>query len=136
MLSSPTKSMRSANKAPQGLFYKPCTLARLMAEFGPQDFHKLERFLKHARIKKMHMSTTNEAGQPIAPMRTVFGLASPQDGRLTDRTTPGRAPEVAAFGANSRNVKFWLEEGREYITVYDYFKGSSCVCAAFSVSQY
>lgn len=110
-----------------GIFYKLGPLLKLTNEFGQSDLRRLEQFLKGLRVGKMHLARINHQGQRVAPMRTICGFASTEDGYRLNRGQPQpvepNPPQVAGYGAGSRQVSFYLSKpGPErYITVFDYF---------------
>lgn len=80
-----------------GVFYHAGSLVKLISEFGKEDF-KLGSFLKKLRIQTAH-------NKPPRRVRTIFGLATPQDGQ-----NDTNKPRVKRVGASAREVGFFLQE--------------------------
>ena len=120
-------------------FYKPGSLLNLMKEYGSScnyNVYKTDKFLKRLRVKVIHIAERkNKTGRPIPRIKTIFGLATPNDGHGLPHP-----PRVPKFGANAREVQFFLNaspdtlsnaqepsapasasQGR-YVTVYEYFR--------------
>jgi hypothetical protein len=92
-------------------FYKPAPLLNLVREFGQTckfNLYKTEKFLKTLRVKVIHIERKNKAGRPIPRIRTIFGLANQNDGHGLPHP-----PIVPTFGANARDVQFFLDESAE-----------------------
>lgn len=103
----------------------------------------LQKKLKGLRVNTIHLplKTNKKTGEKIPKIKTIFGLAHPQDGHRSEHP-----PQVSGLGAGPKHVKFWLgaipstaaavEPGPSkkppksalpsstYISVYDYFKRS------------
>jgi len=101
----------------------------------------LQKKLKLVRVNVIHLpAKKSKKGQDIPRVKTIFGLAHPQDGR-----TGSHPPQVTGPGAGPKNVKFWLNAtppaaagakaspkkpaasafpSNTYISVFDYFKRS------------
>lgn len=98
-----------------------------MHAFGHQDKQKLETFLKYLQIEKMHIRQKRKDGRTVPAKRTIWGLATPGDGtrgRMGERLP--NPPVIQSYGAGSKDVKFWHQEGGRHISVYEYFqKGKS-----------
>ncbi|KEY70180.1 hypothetical protein S7711_03401 [Stachybotrys chartarum IBT 7711] len=88
----------------------------------------LNKFLKRLRVQTTHLpAQKNKRGEKIARLRTIFSLATPQDGQGFQNR-----PRVSKFGAGSRGVSFWLantpavptkkDGDGQYITVNEFFK--------------
>ena len=90
-------------------FYKPMPLLGLMREYGQanrQNLWKTGKFLKKLRVKVVHIpDRKNKAGRSIPRIKTIFGLASPDDGRGL-----AHPPRVKQFGAGAKDVEFFLTE--------------------------
>ncbi|KAL5345607.1 hypothetical protein ACLOAV_009361 [Pseudogymnoascus australis] len=110
------------------VFFRPGPLEELInifaTAYGRNPF-QLERFLKKVRVETTHLPVKkNKAGKKIPKVKTIIALASQNDGAGLPHP-----PRVARFGANAKEVQFWLEptdkkksgNGR-YITVFDFFK--------------
>lgn len=80
-----------------GVFYNSGSLIKLIDEFGKEN-PKLGSFLKKLRIHTSH-------NKPPKRVRTIFGLATPQDGQ-----TDTNKPRVKRVGASAREVSFFLQE--------------------------
>lgn len=91
-------------------FYKPLPLPEAMREYGQahnQNLWKTEKFLKMLRVKVVHIpEKKNKAGRLIPRVKTIFGLARPDDGH-----SQVHPPRVAHFGAGAKEVEFFLSEG-------------------------
>ncbi|KAL1893019.1 hypothetical protein Sste5346_006700 [Sporothrix stenoceras] len=94
-----------------GAFYQTGPLDQLMmARTGgqgatPGNVRRLEAFLKRVRVRTTHLKDkTNRKGEVIPRLKTVFGLATPNDGYGQEHP-----PKVARFGAGPKDVQFWLE---------------------------
>ena len=89
-----------------GAFYKPGPLDVLISQFTTQNMVKLGKFLKGVPVTVTHLRPKkNKAGQEIPRKKVIIGLAIPRDGR--DLAHP---PKISGYGADSKNVQFWLEE--------------------------
>lgn len=109
---------------------------------------KLANFLKRLSVTVTHIVRRNHAGQVIPRIKVIDGLAMRDDGR-----TQPHPPIVPSFGANAKEVQFFLGEGSQpsdpapsgkgkkkgkkppkagpappsqgsYISVYDFFRRS------------
>ena len=90
-------------------------------------------FLARVRVELTHLEWTKSGGK-IRRIKTIYGLAHPQDGRDRNTGQPvagcPNPPQVNSFGDNARNVKFYLQDppqgsglpGNTYTSVYDYYK--------------
>lgn len=91
-------------------FYKSLPLVGAMREYGQahnQNLWKTEKFLKKLRVKVVHIpEKKNKAGRSIPRIKTIFGLAHPDDGHSQDHP-----PRVPRFGADAMEVEFYLSEG-------------------------
>lgn len=90
-------------------FYKALPLIGLMREYGQahqQNLWKTEKFLKKLRVKVVHIpEKKNKSGRSFPRIKTISGLASPDDGvRLA------HPPRVKRFGAGAKDVEFFLNE--------------------------
>lgn len=111
-------------------FYQVGPLVGLMGNYrrGYRDQgiscndYKLAAFLKRLRVKP-NLTIRGEGGQskPVHGIRTIWGLATKEDGRDLERP-----PRVPRYAANAHEVLFWYErDGNSgYITVYNFFKES------------
>ncbi|KAF8866718.1 QDE2 protein [Acephala macrosclerotiorum] len=129
-----------------GVFLEPGPLSVLFPKLGTGNLVTLHKKMKLVRVKVTHLPVkkSKKTNAEIPRVKTIFGLAQPQDGR----TLPN-PPQVQMYGAGPKGVKFWLEErppaegtppakskppakGKKpsgppvssgtYITVFDYFK--------------
>lgn len=80
-----------------GVFYHAGSLVKLISEFGTEEL-ELGSFLKKLRIQNSH-------NKPPTRVRTIFGLATPQDGQ-----SDTNKPRVKQVGASAREVGFFLQE--------------------------
>ncbi|KAL9608420.1 MAG: hypothetical protein Q9167_006751 [Letrouitia subvulpina] len=97
-------------------FYDPIRLDMLIRNYGlPPRVSKLkvDGFLKRLRVEVIHLpSKKNKAGVVIPRIKTIFGLATKNDG--TGAGSSGPPPKVQDFGAGARGVQFFLrDEGPE-----------------------
>jgi len=93
-------------------FYNPLPLVQSIQVFGrahgPNKI-KLQDFLKRIRVEAKHIKPkTNKAGKTIPRVKTIFALATRNDGRGVDSS--GTAPRVKEFGAGPKDVEFWLDD--------------------------
>ncbi|KAL2015718.1 hypothetical protein VTK56DRAFT_4914 [Thermocarpiscus australiensis] len=91
-------------------FYKDGPLDQLMVAFDAQrrgGKTKLALFLKRVRVRTTHLKEKkNKAGEVIYRVKTIVGLATPNDGHGL-----AHPPRVREFGAGPRLVEFWLDSG-------------------------
>lgn len=80
-----------------GVFYNSGSLIKLIDKFGKEN-PKLGTFLKKLRIHTSH-------NKPPKRARTIFGLATPQDGQ-----TDTHKPRVNLVGASASEARFFLQE--------------------------
>ena len=125
-----------------GVFFEPISLALLFPKLGTGNKITLQKKLKLVRVQVTHLSgkTNKKTGQVFPRIKTIFGLAHPQDGR-----TEAHPPKVFSYGAGPKEVQFWLSEvppaavganppgkgkkgaagpsmpSNAYISVFDYF---------------
>ena len=92
-----------------GVFYDAIPLDQLIQRWNnanrssPQS--KLASFLKKVRVRVTHLpDKKNKAGQIIPRIKTISGLATPNDGRGNDHP-----PRVGKFGAGSKEVEFFYD---------------------------
>ncbi|KAL8769505.1 MAG: hypothetical protein Q9209_004566 [Squamulea sp. 1 TL-2023] len=79
------------------------------AQKGEKDKRsKLQPFLKRVRVAVTHIKRKNKFGQVVPIVKTIFALATRNDGHGPDAVGP--PPEVSDHGAGPANVKFWLSE--------------------------
>ena len=137
-----------------GAFYRKGPLAFLMKDFNNAhgDF-SLNRFLKRVRVQAIHREKKNKAGHIVPIVKTIWGLATPSDGKsrskdkgkylASEQQVPAKAeaggqggistaqgsthpPIVRRFGAGPAEVEFYTGAQRNngYISVFDHFQSS------------
>jgi eukaryotic translation initiation factor 2C len=130
-----------------GVFFEPLRLDLLFARMGTGNRLTLQKKLKLTRVSVLHLpgKKDKKTNQEIPRIKTIFGLAHPQNGRKAGEQHP---PQINEFGAGPKDVKFWLSDvppaaaaagaqpakGKKpsgpalpkntYISVYDYFRKS------------
>lgn len=125
-----------------GVFYRTGPLIDVMREYHRthSNLAGLNSFVSKLRVILRHLpSKKNSKGQEIHRIKTVLGLATPNDGRGLDHP-----PRVPSLGATAKSVQFWMERptggnqppsaaGARYISVYNYFHQgqTSSLFAAF-----
>jgi eukaryotic translation initiation factor 2C len=91
-----------------GVFYTAGDLNQLMSSYLSthyNDFRALEKFLKLVKVKTTHLpERKNKAGQVIPRIKTIFALATPNDG-----SKAAHRPRVKRYGAGPKDVEFWLD---------------------------
>ncbi|KAJ9601979.1 hypothetical protein H2200_013538 [Cladophialophora chaetospira] len=101
-------------------FYEPGSLDRLMSLFiqsnGPNKV-RLSKYIERLSINVTHIVSKNRAGQQIKRMKTIWGLATQEDGRRSLHPSI-----VRSNGAGPKDVQFWMESSGKYITVFDHFR--------------
>ncbi|TVY52831.1 Protein argonaute 1B [Lachnellula cervina] len=121
-----------------GVFIEPLSLDLLYGRLGSGNKLTLQKKLKLIRVKVTHLppKKLKKTNEEVPRVKTIFGLAHPQDGRAEEHP-----PKIADFGAGPKGVSFWLSEGpapakgakpgkkgagsapaNTYITVFDYFR--------------
>ena len=92
-----------------GVFYDSIPLNQSIEKYGrEQNFNlfKVESFVKRVRVRTTHLKEKkNRAGQVVPKVKTVFGLATKNDGH--DLEHP---PRVQKYGANAKEVEFFLSD--------------------------
>lgn len=141
-----------------GVFLEPLRLDLLFSKMGTGNRLTLQKKLKLVRVRVIHLPVKKtKANTDIPRVKTIFGLAHPQDGRKAGEEHP---PQISGFGAGPKNVKFWVNDvspssgkaaakapagkGKQpkkptgsalpanaYISVYDYFRNSESSFLAF-----
>jgi eukaryotic translation initiation factor 2C len=121
--------------------FAPLRLDYLLRELGGKDhLGRLARKLKLLRLQRLHLlGRKNKAGKVIPSVAVFLDFATPNDG-----TTEANPPQVRAYGAGPKDVKFFLtgeqpvskglsgkKTGKaagpgsgKYISVWDYFSTS------------
>lgn len=126
-----------------GVFIEPGLLSSLFSKLGTGNKDTLQKKMKLVRVRVTHLppKKNKKTNADIPRVKTIFGLAYPNDGR----TLP-HPPYVKAHGAGPKDVKFWLDEAppasksppatgkkapgglalpsNAHITVFEYFKRS------------
>ena len=129
-----------------GVFLEPIRLDLIFPKLGSGNRLTLQKKMKLVRVRVTHIAAkkSKKTNQDIPRVKTIFGLAHPQDGR-----GDAHPPQIATFGAGPKGVKFWLsDEGlaggkkdlvkgqkapkgsgsgmpnNAYISVFDYFRRS------------
>ena len=92
-----------------GAFYDAVPLEQLINRYGSaHGFNrvKLQAFLKRVRVRVTHLGEKkNKAGESIPRVKTIFGLATQNDGYKLDHP-----PRVSRFGAGPKEVEFFLSD--------------------------
>jgi hypothetical protein len=79
-------------------------MGKYQHENGP-NLYKLDKFLKKLRVETTHLPVkTNRLGAKVPRVKTICGLATMSDGQGLDHP-----PRVRSFGADAKNVEFWLD---------------------------
>lgn len=129
-----------------GVFYRAAPLHEVIAQYREKhgSLGSLNTFINKLRVHAKHLpDKITSSGQSVMRVKTVFGLATPSDGRSLDHP-----PRVAGFGAGAKAVEFWMEPrkdgedspvgsggekkghgkkpslaaGGRYVSVYEYFR--------------
>jgi len=125
-----------------GVFLEPVRLDYLYPKLGSGNKVTLQKKLKLVRVEITHLPAkkNKKTGGNIPRVKTIFGLAHPQDGR-----SEAHPPQIPLQGASSSQVKFWLSTippaataaggkapakkpsdqplpSNTYISVFDYFR--------------
>ncbi|RDW81679.1 putative RNA interference and gene silencing protein (Qde2) [Aspergillus mulundensis] len=92
----------------------------------------LKKLLDKLRVRVTHIKRTNKKGEDIPRIKTILGVATPNDGKSLEKP-----PRVNCLGAGPNDVSFFLdapEQGKKskniagpkpsgsYITVAEFFK--------------
>lgn len=114
-----------------GSFYHPGPLVNLVTGFMRlygENRPLFNRYVRYLRVNVIHLPPIEEDGIKKPRQKSIFGLASPNDGRGEENP-----PRVPRLGSCANNVQFFEEEkdksgkptGKgKYISVADYFKRS------------
>ena len=92
-------------------FYQEGPLYQLInvyAQGSGQNLFRIEAFLKRVRIKVTHIKKVNKAGVEIERIKTIAGLARPNDGQ----GSPHR-PNVPRMGAGAGEVSFYIGDSQD-----------------------
>ena len=125
-----------------GVFLEPQRLDLLYPKLGTGNKTTLQKKLKLVRVNVTHLpgKKNKKTGKDVPRVKTIFGLAHPQDGR-----SEAHPPKVPTHGASSSQVEFWLSAvppaaaaaggkapakkptgpplpSNTYISVYNYFR--------------
>jgi eukaryotic translation initiation factor 2C len=95
-------------------------LIQLYTDANGKRLVELDKFLQKLRVEVLHITKSNDAGQKIPYIKTIFGLATTKDGSGLQKP-----PIVARFGAGSNGVQVFLsspQQAGEYVTVTSYFR--------------
>ncbi|KAI1655200.1 Piwi-domain-containing protein [Daldinia decipiens] len=107
-----------------GIFHQKNGLAHIMSNFikkwgdSPAALQKLAASLKGVRIE--HNYLKDKTGNHIRRVRTIFDLASKEDGSPEKDERDKKQPRVPSYGAKAKEVEFWFNDG--YITVSKFFQ--------------
>lgn len=90
-----------------GIFLEPGPLSSLFPKLGTGNKITLNKKMRLVRVKITHLGVKKSkvSNLEIPRIKTIFGLAQPQDGR----TLP-KPPQIQAYGAGPKGVKFWLND--------------------------
>lgn len=87
-----------------GVFLEPVRLDFLYVKLGTGNITGIHRKLKFIRVEQIHLPVKkNKKGQTVPRIKTIFGLAHPNDGRRDEHP-----PQIDGHGAGPKGVKFWL----------------------------
>ena len=81
-----------------GAFYDALPLTAVMDRFnGAQGNSHLNQFLKRVRVEITHRVKKNTVGQAVPQIKTIWGLAHPEDGKEKSKEdqVPPKPPNVA-----------------------------------------
>ncbi|KAK1977461.1 putative RNA interference and gene silencing protein [Colletotrichum cereale] len=90
-----------------GAFYQEGPLDQLILRFDPhlRGKTRIEAFLKRLRVRTTHLAEKkNKSGEVIHRIKTIFGVATPNDGQGLVHP-----PRVREYGAGPKHVEFWLD---------------------------
>ncbi|KAL9118826.1 MAG: hypothetical protein Q9187_004617 [Circinaria calcarea] len=97
-----------------GAFYDPIPLNQLIEKYGREqhfNLFKVESFIKRVRVRTTHLKEkTNRTGQVVPRVKTIFGLATKNDGHGLEHP-----PRVQKHGANAKEVEFFLSDSPQAI---------------------
>ncbi|KAJ5564715.1 hypothetical protein N7513_000957 [Penicillium frequentans] len=112
-----------------GTFFRPGPMIDLthgfMKEYG-EDRQLFNRYIRGLRVEVSHLPPDkDENGVEKRRQKSVWGLASPKDGKKGDKFNP----RVQNLGSSPPNVEFWETDHDDksgktgkYISVKDYFR--------------
>ena len=139
-----------------GVFLEPLRLDILFPRMGTGNRLTLQKKMKLVRVQVIHIpAKKTKSNKDIPRVKTIFGLAHPQDGQKAGEQHP---PQVNGFGAGPKDVKFWVSDAppsgaatgaapagkgkppkkptgpalptNAYISVFDYFRKSEFALVA------
>ncbi|EKV07112.1 Argonaute/Dicer protein, PAZ [Penicillium digitatum] len=105
-----------------GAFFKEGLLSETIIAFvkiHEKDREIIGRYLKGLKVYALHLDAReNGSGVKEKPIRTIFGVATLNDGRKGPNP-----PRVARSASSADNVQFWMgdEKKGKYVTVAEYF---------------
>ncbi|CAL3969368.1 unnamed protein product [Diplocarpon coronariae] len=89
-----------------GVFLEPLRLDMLFPRLGTGNRVTLRTKLRGVSVQQLHLpAKRNRKNQEIPRVKTIWGLAHPDDGR---RQT--HRPRIARYGAGPKDVQFWLAD--------------------------
>lgn len=112
-----------------GTFFRPGPMIDLtrgfMNEYG-EDRQLFNLYIRGLRVEVSHLpSYKDENGVEKRPQKSIWGLASPKDGKKGDKFNP----RVQNLGSSAPNVEFWETDHDDksgktgkYTSVKDYFR--------------
>ncbi|KAK4865201.1 hypothetical protein LT330_001824 [Penicillium expansum] len=105
-----------------GAFFNECLLSDILIAFVQiygNDRKLIGRFLKGLKVHALHLEAReNGSGVKEKPVRTIFFVATPEDG-----CNGPNPPRVVREASSADNVQFWMgdEKKGKYVTVSEYF---------------
>lgn len=110
--------------------YRPGKLISLIDEFARTVGEKrgdIGPFLARLIVSVSHIPARDDGSGNMVPVtRTIWGVATPQDGTPRRGQPPNpHPPRVARLASSADNVSFWREDrdgNGDYITVTEYFR--------------
>ena len=92
-----------------GAFYNPIPLDHLIRVYDAGNLLKLQSFLRRVRVEVTHLpKKRNKAGIVVPRVKTIFGLATGNDGHSLDYP-----PRVSSFGEGPKGVEFFRKDSSE-----------------------
>jgi len=84
---------------------EPKPLSQLFPALGTGNKVTLQKKMSKIRVRVTHIpaSKSKKSNKDIPRVKTIFGLAKPEDGR-----SDPHPPQVRMFGAGPKEVRFWL----------------------------
>jgi hypothetical protein len=74
------------------------------------------KLLERVCINMTHVVRLKAAGQQTHRLRPILGLVSPEDGKKLVHS-----PIVRAFGSGPKDVQFYLDATKSYISIHQHF---------------